>query len=72
VYLLDPTLRREFQTLPLRARGASGRLEWFVNGASVGTAGRDDTMRWPLRAGTHAITVKDEQGRSAQTEIVVR
>jgi penicillin-binding protein 1C len=72
VYLLDPTLRSEFQTLPLRARGASGRLEWFVNGTPVGTIGRDDTMRWPLRAGTHAITVRDEQGRSAQTEIVVR
>jgi membrane carboxypeptidase/penicillin-binding protein PbpC len=72
VYLFDPTLRPEFQTLPLRAQGATGRLEWFVNDRSIGTAGGDETMRWPLVRGMYAITVKDAGGQSAETKIVVR
>jgi penicillin-binding protein 1C len=72
VYLFDPTLRPEFQTLPLRAQGAAGRLEWFVNDHSIGTTRGDDTMRWPLARGTYAITVKDAGGHSAETKIVVR
>ena len=72
VYLIDPTLRAEFQTLPLRAQGGRGTLEWFVDGMSIGTAGRDDTLRWPLTPGTHAITVKDTTGKSAETRVVVK
>jgi membrane carboxypeptidase/penicillin-binding protein PbpC len=73
VYLFDPTLRPEFQTLPLRAQGAaSGPLEWFVNQTSIGTTRGDQTMRWPISRGTHEITVKDTAGHSAETKIVVR
>ena len=72
VYLFDPTLRPEFQTLPLRAQGATGRLEWFVNQTSIGTTRGDETMRWPISRGTHEIQVRDGAGRSAETKIVVR
>ena len=72
VYLIDPTLRSEFQTLPLRAQGGRGSLEWFVDGRSIGTVGRDDTLRWPLTPGTHAITVKDANGQRAETKVVVK
>ncbi|HET9372191.1 MAG TPA: penicillin-binding protein 1C, partial [Vicinamibacterales bacterium] len=73
VFLIDPTLRSEFQALPLRAAGAApGSLEWFVNGAPVGSAAADAPLRWPLVRGTHAITVRDAAGRTAETRVVVR
>jgi membrane carboxypeptidase/penicillin-binding protein PbpC len=72
LYLIDPTLRPEYQTLPLRARGATGTLAWFVDGAPIGTALADDAVRWPLARGTHAIKVKDAAGRTAETSITVR
>jgi penicillin-binding protein 1C len=72
VYLLDSTLRAEFQSLPLRARGASGSLEWFVDGSSVGAANAEDAVRWPLARGAHAIEVRDASGRIAKTAITVR
>jgi membrane carboxypeptidase/penicillin-binding protein PbpC len=73
LYLIDPTLRPEFQRLPLRARGAAtGPLEWFVDDAPIGRAHRDEPMWWPLAKGTHTIAVRDAGGRSASTHIVVR
>ena len=72
VYLIDPTLRSEFQTLPLRAQGGRGTLEWSVDGTPIGTAGRDDTLRWPLTRGTHTISVKDTTGQQAETRVVVK
>ena len=51
VYLFDPTLRAEFQTLPLRAQGATGQLEWFINQTSIGRTRGDETMRWPISRG---------------------
>jgi penicillin-binding protein 1C len=72
VYLFDPTLRPEFQMLPLRAEGGASRLEWFVDTARVGSARPDETVRWPLSRGTHAIRVRDETGRTAEAKVVVR
>jgi penicillin-binding protein 1C len=73
VYLVDPTLRPEYQALSLRAAGgAPGVLDWFVDGASMGTARRDDPVRWPLERGTHAITVRDAAGHTASTKVTVR
>jgi penicillin-binding protein 1C len=73
VYLIDPTLRREFQTLPLAAEGASpDGVEWFVNDTSVGRAAPDGNLRWPLAVGTHTITARDATGRTATTTITVR
>jgi penicillin-binding protein 1C len=73
LYLIDPTLRSEFQTLPLRARGASpGVLEWFVDGHSVGRVDPDDAVRWPLERGRHDISARDASGHTAETTVVVK
>jgi penicillin-binding protein 1C len=72
-YLIDPTLRREFQTLPLRAvTERSGRLEWRIDGRAFGASGSESALHWPLAPGTHLITVRDQQGRVAETSVVVR
>jgi penicillin-binding protein 1C len=73
VYLRDPTLRSAFQSLPLRAAGASaGTLRWEVNGDPVGTSPADAPLDWPLRSGSHTIVVTDGQGRRDRTTIEVR
>ena len=72
-YLIDPTLRREFQTLPLRATTERpGILEWFVDGRSLGRTASDALLMWPLSSGTHTVMVRDEQGRSATAAITVK
>src|SRR5262249_4162309 len=42
IYLIDPTLRRDFQTLPLRA-AANSAVEWRIDGTPVG---RGDVVDW--------------------------
>jgi penicillin-binding protein 1C len=72
-YLIDPTLRREFQTLSLRAVAASrGVIEWSVNGEEIGTADADAKVDWPLAPGKHRIVARDESGRTAEARVVVR
>ena len=72
-YLIDPTLRTEFQTLALRAVSATrGRIEWRVNGRAVGAADSDRKVDWPLSPGRHEIVARDEAGRTAAAHIVVR
>ena len=72
-YLIDPTLRREFQTLALRATTARpGRIQWQVNGTSVGSSSSEEPLMWPLTAGTHTITARDVRGRTAAATITVR
>jgi penicillin-binding protein 1C len=72
VYLVDPTLRREFQAVSLRASGTSGRVEWRVNGKPVGVARADGRVRWPLAPGEHRVTARDARGRSAEVAIRVK
>jgi hypothetical protein len=73
IFLIDPTLRPEFQTLSLRARGAApGAVEWRVDGDVVGRALSSDAVRWPLRRGAHVIRARDAAGRVAEAEVVVR
>ena len=72
-YLIDPTLRREFQTLSLRAVARQrGRIEWIVNGKAVGTADADAKVDWPLSPGTHRIIARDAHGLTAEARVVVR
>jgi hypothetical protein len=72
-YLIDPTLRREFQTLPLRVVASmSGPIEWTVSGRAVGTANADAALDWPLSTGHHRIVARDRQGRTAETMVTVR
>jgi penicillin-binding protein 1C len=72
-YLIDPTLRREFQTLSLKAISRAGRrIEWSVAGRVVGSAESDGAVDWPLVPGQHRIVARDDQGRTAETTVVVR
>lgn len=71
-YLIDPTLRPEFQTLPLRVEGAVGRVEWLLNGKPLGSALAATPLAWPLRRGQHTIAVRDVNGRTAETRFVVK
>ncbi|MGE0815738.1 MAG: penicillin-binding protein 1C [Vicinamibacterales bacterium] len=71
-YLIDPTLRREFQTLPLRAVAARGLVEWRVSGAVVGRAPADGEVAWPLAPGTHRIEARDTRGQVSEATVVVR
>jgi len=61
-YLIDPTLRREFQALRLRA---SADATWTVDGKRV-------NGEWPLEAGRHLIAAVDERGRRDTVTITVR
>ena len=72
VFLIDPTLRPEFQAVPFRAVGAGGSVSWTVNGREVGSAGADGSVLWPLQRGSHVAVVRDARGRSAQVSFVVK
>jgi len=74
IYLIDPTLRAEFQTLPLRARAVEPRVyvEWAIDERVVGTAPADAALEWPLAPGRHRVRARDASGRTAETEILVK
>jgi penicillin-binding protein 1C len=72
-YLIDPTLRRDFQTLPLRVMTASGgTIEWTVNGDPVGAAPAGAALEWPLTKGQHRFVARDGRGQTAEATITVR
>ncbi|HYC61605.1 MAG TPA: penicillin-binding protein 1C [Thermoanaerobaculia bacterium] len=64
-YLIDPTLRMQYQSVRLRAESAS-RVEWRVNDRRI--AGEE----WSLVRGRHTITAIDAAGRSDSVEILVK
>jgi penicillin-binding protein 1C len=73
VYLIDPTLRRGFQTLSLRATALAGSvLEWRVDDCFVARGDASSAIDWPLIAGRHTITVRDGNGHAADVAIVVK
>jgi penicillin-binding protein 1C len=71
-YLIDPTLRPEFQTLPLRIVGSTGRVEWTIDGRAAGTGSSDARIAWPLQRGTHVVAARDARGRSTEATITVK
>jgi penicillin-binding protein 1C len=70
-YLIDPTLRAEFQSLPLRAIGNAGRLEWSVDGRRVGQEA-GDAASWRLERGKHLVRARDLRGHVAEAAILVK
>jgi penicillin-binding protein 1C len=73
IYLVDPTLRREFQTLPLQATCAQQqRIEWHIDGTLIGITTGSDPLQWPLAIGDHRVTARDARGRIAETTILVK
>jgi len=72
-YLIDPTLRREFQSLSLRVvRATAGPVHWTVDELSIGTTDSDRTTSWPLTRGRHTFRVRDTSGQTAQSTVIVR
>jgi penicillin-binding protein 1C len=61
-FLIDPTLRREFQALRLTATSS---VAWSVDGRPAGS-------EWPLRGGRHTITATDASGNRDSVQITVR
>jgi penicillin-binding protein 1C len=73
VFLIDPTLRSEFQALALRATGVDGaEVSWTVNGRSIGAGSADRAVLWPLERGSHVAMVRDARGRTAEVSFVVK
>lgn len=73
IYSVDPTLRREFQALPLRA--VSNRpttLTWIVDGREIGRTVSDRALSWPLVVGMHEIEARDADGHRAETSVLVK
>jgi penicillin-binding protein 1C len=72
-YLIDPTLRREFQTLPLRVTSdGTTDVTWSIDGRRFGAARSNAGLEWPLIPGTHQIVARDSRGNSSQATITVR
>ena len=72
-YLIDPTLRREFQTLSLRVIAPGpGQIHWSINGQPIGAGGADAKIHWPLVPGRHRILARDDAGRTAESHVFVR
>ena len=72
VYLIDPTLRPEFQTLALATESARGQVSWTIDGAPAGSTSAAATLDWPLAPGRHVVTARDESGQSARVTFVVK
>jgi penicillin-binding protein 1C len=72
VYLIDPTLRAEFQALAIAADGGSGRVRWTIDGRDAGTTPVAGTLDWPLTPGRHTIVATDGSGRTARTSFLVK
>ncbi|MEA2570839.1 MAG: penicillin-binding protein [Acidobacteriota bacterium] len=63
-YLIDPTLRMEFQALPLRA--SDPRATFHIDGKRIAS------RSWPLRPGKHVITARNERGARDEVAIQVK
>lgn len=73
IYLIDPTLRSEFQSLALRAAAkGGGELRWTVDGRLVGVSARGRKLSWPLSPGHHTFTVADGTHSSVPATIFVK
>jgi membrane carboxypeptidase/penicillin-binding protein PbpC len=64
-YLIDPTLRSEYQALPLSAVSNS-RVRWHVDGRPV------KEREWSLVVGRHTVTAVDAAGNRDEVTIRVK
>jgi penicillin-binding protein 1C len=74
IYLIDPTLRSQFQALPLRAAADAhaGVIEWAIDGNRFGASRADEPLQWPLASGAHRISARDQIGRMVEVAILVK
>lgn len=72
IYLIDPTLRAEYQSIELRAVANSQTLTWMIDGSPVGSTPADRGLFWPLAPGRHRAEVRDGAGNRDEVGFVVR
>jgi len=73
IYSVDPTLRREFQALPLRVvTPRPTTVTWMVDGETMGTISSERALSWPLTIGAHEIEARDADGRRARASVIVK
>jgi len=70
-FMMDPTLRGDFQALRLRAIGR-GSMTWRVDRRVVGSAAADRHLEWRLVPGRHEISATDQKGESDRVVIWVK
>jgi membrane carboxypeptidase/penicillin-binding protein PbpC len=70
-YLIDPTLRREFQAVYLRATSATS-LTWHIDEQRLGSTPADGAIEWPLERGYHTVTAVDAKGNRDSVRIYVK
>jgi penicillin-binding protein 1C len=70
-YLMDPTLRADFQRLPLRATAGRGPVEWRIDNRVVANA-EASGAEWPLARGVHRVTARDASGQTAEARITIK
>jgi hypothetical protein len=72
-YLIDPTLRREFQAIPLRiASSSSNTITWEIDGKRAATSGEEGRPSWMLAPGRHIFIARNAAGDAAAASITVR
>jgi hypothetical protein len=71
IMTLIPGVSTDRQRVPLSASSHAAARTWFLDGARIGTAARDERVYWALTAGKHEIVVADDAGRKARRTVVV-
>lgn len=71
-YLLDPTLRGEYQSLHLKATAPSSELTWSVNGKRLAAQAGAEGPSWRLQPGRHLFRARDRNGQTASAVVTVR
>lgn len=67
VFKLDPVLKRDYQSITLRALAPDGGglddVSWWVNGRIAARSGTELALSWRLRPGSYTIKVTASDGR---------
>lgn len=59
------------QQIALSCEGAQGKAYWFINQEFFGLQEKGGSLLWPLKPGTHRISLVDEHGNTAATRFSV-
>lgn len=70
-YMLDPTLRAEFQRLRLDVNEPASVI-WRVDGAIIGRSTAGEAAYWDPKRGKHAIEAMNASGQIARAVVEVR
>jgi penicillin-binding protein 1C len=66
IFKIDPVLRKEYQTIGLKAHPSgvdgSGTIEWWVNGRMAGTSASPSGFSWKLEPGSYTIKAASRTG----------